>query len=173
MNRVPSLILILVFILNWNCVYAENYGRTSGEMRAGQYSGICPVIRKPALKEYAYTYEGKTYNFCCQACSEEFKKAPGKYISKIKEISLVVYRSGFSPESITVKKEDIVKLDITSGDVTHVVSIRAYDLKAAVKKDEHKLMEFVANKEGVFRIFCLFNCGGEKSGVEAKLIVEK
>ena len=36
------------------------------------------------MKE-AYEYEGKVYNFCCEMCTEEFKKDPEKYIQKVEE----------------------------------------------------------------------------------------
>ena len=37
-----------------------------------------------------YQYEGKTYNFCCGNCVEEFKKDPEKYIKKIEEEKLAI-----------------------------------------------------------------------------------
>lgn len=44
---------------------------------------ICPVSGEEIDEETKVTYEykGKTYNFCCEACVEEFKKDPQKYIS--------------------------------------------------------------------------------------------
>lgn len=44
---------------------------------------ICPVSGEkinPEMKA-VYEHEGKTYNFCCGMCIEEFKKDPAKYIA--------------------------------------------------------------------------------------------
>ncbi|MDD5449820.1 MAG: YHS domain-containing protein [Candidatus Omnitrophica bacterium] len=48
---------------------------------------ICPVSGEEITEEgkATYEYKGKTYNFCCPMCIDEFKKDPEKYIEKIKE----------------------------------------------------------------------------------------
>ena len=135
--------------------------------------GICPVMHDKASKKYSYTYEGKTYYFCCPACIAEFKKNPEKYISKIKEIHLEAFRYGFSPAEIVVKKGDIVKIYATSRDVTHGVYIKAYGINVPVKKGEVKKIEFLADKAGEFVIRCSVYCGPGHDNMKAKLIVEQ
>lgn len=46
---------------------------------------ICPVSGQKIDEKtkVTYNYKGKTYNFCCTSCVEEFKKDPVKYINKI------------------------------------------------------------------------------------------
>ena len=44
---------------------------------------ICPVTADKVDGKITYEYEGKTYNFCCPMCIDEFKKDPAKYIKKI------------------------------------------------------------------------------------------
>jgi YHS domain-containing protein len=34
---------------------------------------------------YVYEYEGREIKFCCKGCVKDFKKAPAKYVKKIKE----------------------------------------------------------------------------------------
>jgi len=48
---------------------------------------ICPVSGEKINEDTkaTYEYEGKTYNFCCPMCIEEFKKDPGKYIKNIQK----------------------------------------------------------------------------------------
>ena len=48
---------------------------------------ICPVSGEKINEDTkaTYEYEGKTYNFCCPMCIEEFKKDPEKYIKKVEE----------------------------------------------------------------------------------------
>lgn len=135
--------------------------------------GICPVMHNEASKEYSYTYEGKTYYFCCLMCIEEFKKDPAKYISKIKEIKLEAFQFGFSPDTIRVKKDDIVKVYITSRDVSHGFYIKEYNINVPVQKGEIKKIEFFAGKIGEFDILCSVYCGRGHGNMKAKLIVEE
>lgn len=50
---------------------------------------ICPVTGDEIDSEtkVTYEYEGNIYNFCCEACVEEFKKDPEKYIEAMEEES--------------------------------------------------------------------------------------
>jgi heme/copper-type cytochrome/quinol oxidase subunit 2 len=167
-------ILMLLAFFGLNSVYAREEGHLMEVKESGaqEYIGICPVMHEPASEKYFYTYEGKTYYFCCPICIEEFKKDPQKYISKIKEINLEVFQYGFSPDPVVVKKGDILKFDITSRDVTHGVYIKEYNINFAVKKGEHKRIEFFADKEGSFDIICSVYCGPGHSKMKGKLIVE-
>jgi len=92
---------------------------------------------------------------------------------KIKEIKLEAYQFGFSPDSVVVKKGDIVKLLITSRDVTHGVYIKEYGINVTVTKEEAKNIEFFANKAGKFDIVCSVYCGPGHSNMKGKLIVEE
>lgn len=135
--------------------------------------GICPVMHNKASKEYSYTYEGKTYYFCCPMCIEEFKKDPEKYISRIKEVDLEAFQFGFSPDMITVKKGDIVKIYATSRDVAHGFSIKEYDINVPLEKGKAEKIEFLADKAGEFDIACSVYCGAGHGNMKAKLIVEE
>jgi len=135
--------------------------------------GICPVMGRTASEEYSYTYEGKTYYFCCPMCIGEFKKNPEKYISKIKEINLEAYQFGYEPEEVVVKKGDIVRLLISSRDVTHGVYIKEYGVSARAEKGKVKKVEFIAKESGKFPILCSVYCGRGHSGMKAVLIVEE
>ena len=48
---------------------------------------ICPVSGEKIGEKMkaTYAYEGKTYNFCCAMCIDNFKKDPQKYIKKVEE----------------------------------------------------------------------------------------
>ena len=35
-------------------------------------------------KPFVFTYEGQEIKLCCQSCEKDFKKAPAKYVKKIK-----------------------------------------------------------------------------------------
>lgn len=169
------IILILLFSLGITTTYGyEGHPMSDEEMMLEQKGvGICPVMGGSSSKEFSYTYEGKTYYFCCAACIEEFKKNPQKYISKIKDIKLEAYQYGFSPDPVVVKKDDIVRLQISSRDVTHGMYIKEYGINVSVKKGEVEKVEFLADKAGKFDIICSVYCGPGHSEMKGKFIVEE
>jgi YHS domain-containing protein len=119
--------------------HMHEHGNHKGVMKEAASEsdfGICPVMREPASGEYLYEYNGKTYYFCCPMCIEKFKQNPDEYISKIKEVNLEAYQFGFSPDTITVKKGDIVKLLVSSRDVAHGVYIEEYGINVPISKDK-------------------------------------
>ena len=138
---------------------------------------VCPVMRNVKFKVKSITpvadYKGKSYYFCCGACPGKFSEDPEKYISRIKEIKLEKFQFGFSPDSVVVKKGDIVKLEITSRDVSRGVYIKEYGINIPVKKGEIKKVEFLADKEGKFDILCSVFCGSGHSKMKGRIVVEK
>lgn len=169
-------ILIPAVFLAFGAIYAHEPAQNmekEGITAAQGEAGICPVTAEPALGEYYYTHEGKTYYFCCAMCIDEFKKDPQKYISRIKEINLEAFQYGFSPDPLIVKKGDIVKLLVTSRDVTHGIYIKEYGVNVTIKKGEQKKIEFLADKIGAFDIVCSIYCGPGHSEMKGRLIVEE
>jgi YHS domain-containing protein len=68
----------------------SNATATSNAVNVG--NKICPVtgekIDGSMGPVVTYEYKGKIYNFCCNACPDEFKKDPDKYIKIVeKELS--------------------------------------------------------------------------------------
>jgi YHS domain-containing protein len=135
-------------------------------------AGLCPVLGGKASKDFSYTYKGKTYYFCCAMCVAEFKKNPEKYLSRIKEFTVVAQKYAFVPAEIKVKQNDIVKITLTSEDVTHGLAIKEYGVNISVKKGEVKKIEFLADKKGTFVFRCSVYCGPGHSKMQGKLIVE-
>lgn len=172
MKLILSTILLMSLGITATYAYQEHQMMEEG-MHVQEDIGICPVMHEPAVKEFSYTYEGKTYYFCCPSCIEEFRKDPQKYITKIKEFNLEAYQFGFSPEVIEVKKGDIVKIFATSRDVTHGVYIKEYNINVPVKKGETKKIEFIADKKGEFYILCSVYCGKGHNVMKANLIVKE
>lgn len=97
----------------------------------------------------------------------------GAGTSKIKDIKLEAYQYGFSPDPVVVKKGDIVRLKVTSRDVTHGMHIKEYGINLSVKKGEVKEIEFLADKAGKFDIICSVYCGRGHSEMKGRLIVEE
>ena len=57
----------------------------SGHKADGEVQKHCPVSGEEIdeKSKVIYEYEGKTYEFCCPGCAEQFKKDPERYIQKI------------------------------------------------------------------------------------------
>ena len=136
-------------------------------------TSVCVITSGEAVQAYSYLYKDKMYSFCCPACLDKFKSDPSRYISKVKEIKLEAFKYGYSPDPITVKKDDIVSLMLTSRDVKHGVYIKEYGIKTDIKKGQYKKIEFIADKVGTFDIICSVYCGSGHSKMRGKLIVEE
>ncbi len=50
---------------------------------------VCPVMGGKINKEIYVDHGGKRVYFCCAACIDPFKKAPGKYLKKMKDDGVV------------------------------------------------------------------------------------
>jgi len=177
MKIILGFVVVGLLVISSNYSYAQHeHGNDHGhEMSVSEESkdvGICPVMGRKASPDYSYVYGGETYYFCCPSCIEEFKKDPAMYAGKIKKIELEAYQFGFSPDVITVKEGDIVKLTVTSRDVPHGVYIKEYGIDISVAKGQQGYAEFIADKIGEFDILCSVYCGSGHSQMKAKLIVE-
>lgn len=157
----------------------------------GKLQTTCPVLREAINKSLYVDFQGKRIYVCCGSCIEEVKKDPGKYIKKLeaqgiilektlgggkektKEIKLEAFQFGFSPDKITVKKGERVKISATSQDVPHGFYIKEYNINAIIKRGEVKRIEFLADKAGSFDIMCSVYCGTGHPDMKAKLIVQE
>ena len=90
----------------------------------------------------------------------------------VKEIKVEAYQFGYSPERITVKKGQAVRLLVTSRDVTHGVYIKAYGINEKIEKGKITKIEFPADKKGEFDIICSVYCGSGHANMRATLAVE-
>ncbi len=101
---------------------------------------------------------------------------------EIKEIKLVIGHTEYKPNEIKVKKGDKVTIKAAAskgtGTHNHGIAIDAYDINRAVTtedSDSPEVIEFTADKEGTFEIYCK-TCwdgpfGRGHPDIKAKLIV--
>lgn len=74
----------------------------------------------------------------------------------------------FSPDPIVVKFGEKVRLIVTSADVDHGLAISEFKVNVTVRAGKTETADFVANKKGVFRMYCSVYCGsghGKMRGV--------
>jgi cytochrome c oxidase subunit 2 len=74
-------------------------------------------------------------------------------------IDVVAKRFSFSPSEITVKKDDLVVLSLTSEDVEHGLKFKELNLDADIKKGTASELKFTATKTGDFVGHCSHFCG--------------
>lgn len=77
----------------------------------------------------------------------------------------------FEPETITVKKGEVVELQVTGGGVEHSLAVPAFNLEVIVKPDETKGIVFTPDQVGTFPILCNVYCGDGHSSMTGQLIV--
>ncbi len=90
----------------------------------------------------------------------------------IKEFTVTAKQFVFEPTIIEVNKGDKVKLIVTSTDLSHGFSILEYGINERVNPGESIIVEFIADKEGEFTMFCSVYCGENHSEMKGKLIVK-
>jgi cytochrome c oxidase subunit 2 len=132
-------------------VESDGHGHTEGEEheQAGGEGHEAHAHSKESFKEYGLV-----------------KAEPG-----YKEFNIKLDRFKFSPQTIKVDKGDLVKLNLDSTDVEHGFFIDAYGVDFTVPEKGFTTIEFVAEKQGAFRIRCSSTCGAFHPFMIAKLVV--
>ncbi len=87
-------------------------------------------------------------------------------------IKLEAFSWGFNPSTITVKKGETIKLDITATSGTHSLTIQGYNVNSDTVSPGHDAsVTFIADKVGTFEFFCSTYCGEGHKDMIGKLIV--
>jgi cytochrome c oxidase subunit II len=89
-----------------------------------------------------------------------------------KEFKLTAKKYGFSPDTITVKQGDKVRLTITALDKDHGFKIEAFHVDEKLPEGQPVNVEFTADQAGTFPFACSKFCGLGHSKMKGKLTVE-
>ena len=89
-----------------------------------------------------------------------------------KEFTLIAKNWSFEPSSITVNKDDLVKLKIKSIDVEHGFKISDFDININLNPNQEITVEFKADKIGSFPFSCSVYCGSGHNSMQGVLIVK-
>jgi cytochrome c oxidase subunit II len=98
--------------------------------------------------------------------SRVYLKGPNKVIY------LTAKKYSFDPATIYVRFNDRVRIVATAVDVTHGFSLSAFGVRQELPPGKRKVIEFKANKRGVFVFECFVYCGSGHSRMKGKLVVE-
>jgi cytochrome c oxidase subunit 2 len=88
-----------------------------------------------------------------------------------REITVTARRYEFSPKTITVTKDQHVKLVITSEDVDHGFSIKQFGIEQEIKAKQTRVIEFVPDKQGRFEFSCSAYSEEGRNDMAGELIV--
>jgi cytochrome c oxidase subunit 2 len=87
-------------------------------------------------------------------------------------ITVTAKKYDFTPNVITVRKGDRVKLVITALDRDHGIKIESYRIDQKLPKGEPVTVEFVADQAGTFPFQCSQFCGFGHKNMKGTLVVE-
>lgn len=89
----------------------------------------------------------------------------------IKTFTLTAKRWSFEPATITVNRDDLVKLNIRSLDVTHGFSLPAFNVDQTLTAGQTTTVEFTADRTGTFDFACSVFCGEGHTKMTGSVIV--
>lgn len=109
-----------------------------------------------------------------QPKAEQEKKQPEPviYESQLREFDITAKNWEFSPATIIVNQGDKVKIKITSVDVTHSFMLKDFNINTKLEPNQTQVIEFVADKFGVFPFRCGVPCGEGHREMTGTLVVK-
>lgn len=91
---------------------------------------------------------------------------------QVREIAITAKRFSFTPDTITVKQGERIRLKITSEDVSHGFSILELGVNEVIEPGKETVVELTPTKKGSYRYFCSVECGNGHLAMQGKLVVE-
>jgi nitrous-oxide reductase len=91
-------------------------------------------------------------------------------------VYMTAIRSHFTPDIIKVKEGDVVHLHITNLeqalDATHGFTIGSYNIELSLEPGKHQNVTFVADRQGVFPLYCTEFCSALHLEMAGYFLVE-
>ena len=91
----------------------------------------------------------------------------------VAEIQVTARKYKFTPNVITVKKGQLVRLIITAEDRDHGIRLKDFDIKQRLVKGAPTTIEFTPQEAGTFDFKCSVRCGLRHGKMKGKLVVEE
>ena len=89
-----------------------------------------------------------------------------------REIHITAKKFDFTPDTITLKKDEPVVLVFTSQDRKHGFNLRAFGIRVDVNPGETARIPFTPNKTGKFTFSCDVFCGEGHEDMTGTIVVE-
>ncbi len=93
-------------------------------------------------------------------------EAPGRRV-----FTLTARKYSFEPEVIDVRRNDIVRLTITSADIAHSFTVDAYRIQKRIAAGGSVTFEFRADEAGRFPFYCSMRADAGCQEMRGELIV--
>ncbi len=88
-----------------------------------------------------------------------------------RSFAVTARRYVFEPEVLDVRRYDIVRLTITSADITHSFTVDAYRIQKRIPAGESVTFEFRADEVGRFPFYCSMRTDSGCADMRGELIV--
>jgi cytochrome c oxidase subunit 2 len=88
-------------------------------------------------------------------------------------IHLKAQKFFYTPDHITVKQGQRIRIVATSADVVHGFALPEYKINTNIVPDQETIIEFTADKAGDFTFFCSVYCGPGHYSMKGTLTVEE
>lgn len=88
-----------------------------------------------------------------------------------REIRVVATNYSFTPNVITVKKDQKIRLKLYSKEGTHGISVSELNIIEYMPEGEDVTADFIASKVGEFRFACSIYCGNGHGEMTGSIIV--
>ena len=159
-------LLLVLFVLSLLFIAACSNAPQAPPQPSG---GGSPVASEVPAKSLETT---KSVETVIEPASQVTKTetATEKKDSAVKEFTMTANNWKFEPDTITVNKDDKVKITVTALDKNHGISIWGINKKLEPNKPE--VIEFTADQTGEFPFFCTVFCGSGHSSMKGKVIVK-
>lgn len=93
-------------------------------------------------------------------------------LARAAEFEIICRKSFYTPNQITVKKGEKVKLSLKSMDVPHGFAIDELNIATEVAPGPPVVVEFTPTRAGKFEFYCVVRCGKDHLKMRGTLIVE-
>jgi cytochrome c oxidase subunit 2 len=96
---------------------------------------------------------------------------PDNDVSGRRQFTMTARKFEFEPEIIDVRRNDIVRLTITSADIDHSFTIDAYRIQKRIPAGGNVTLEFRADEVGRFPFYCSMRIDPGCAEMSGELIV--
>lgn len=93
-------------------------------------------------------------------------------VSIKKEIKVTARQYSFSPNPIKLKRNEPVRLRITTDDVPHGFSVPDLGIDLTVQPGKESIINLQPDKKGTFSVICSIACGLGHSDMRSSIVVE-
>lgn len=95
----------------------------------------------------------------------------GKIVDGVRVIKMKARKFEFVPDKVVVSQGEQVRLEVTSEEVDHGISIAEYNINKKLPPNEAVTVKFTADKSGSFHFHCSVYCGAGHEKMHGELIV--